>query len=166
MSLTLHPRSALVDVEASSCAWPWPPALGLRHAPGWIDIQPDEDGREQDAREEVGWLAVVARGHTTPRLRACEATLDAVAQAVPGFVKGARLLATARRDDRLGPPGLDRFDQGAAVVALVSQPGIGDRLARLGITAVGNMADEFRRQIEASLTKCADVVRMSGIRID
>lgn len=95
----------------------WSLAISLL---GWIDIQPDEDGREQDAREEVGGLTVVARGHAAPLLQACEATLDAIAQAVLGPVVGARLLATARRDDHLGPLGLDRFDQGAAVVALVS----------------------------------------------
>ena len=50
---------------------------------GWIDIQPDEDGREQDAREEVGGLTVVVRGHAAQLLQACEAALDAVAQALP-----------------------------------------------------------------------------------
>lgn len=44
-----------------------------------------------------------------------------VRKAVLGSVVGARLLATARREDRLAPLGLDRLDQGAAVIALVSQ---------------------------------------------
>lgn len=50
-----------------------------------------------------------------------EALLDAVAQAVLGFVVDARLLATARRDDRLGPLDLNRFDQSTAVMAVVDQ---------------------------------------------
>lgn len=84
-------------------------------------MQPDKDGCDQDAGEEVGGFAVVAHGHTTPLLQACEAPLDAVAQVVFGPVAGAWLLATTRRDDRLSPLGLDCFDQGASVVAIVSQ---------------------------------------------
>jgi tripartite-type tricarboxylate transporter receptor subunit TctC len=85
-----------------------------------------------------------------------------VAESLPGFEASSwiGILAPARTP----PAVIDRLQRELA--AVVKEPAIKERLARLGIMAVGNTSAEFGQQIEADLKKYADVVRASGIRID
>ncbi len=85
-----------------------------------------------------------------------------VAESLPGFEANSwiGILAPARTPQ----PVIDRLQR--ELSAVVREPAIEERLARLGITAVGSTSDEFRRQIETDLKKYAEVVRASGIRID
>ena len=50
--------------------------------------------------------------------------------------------------------------------AVVNEPAVKERLAKLGITSVGNTSAEFGQQIQADLKKYADVVKAAGIRVD
>ncbi|HSU22071.1 MAG TPA: tripartite tricarboxylate transporter substrate binding protein [Variovorax sp.] len=85
-----------------------------------------------------------------------------VAESLPGFEASSwiGLLAPARTP----APVVERLQRELA--AVVREPAIRERLARLGIMAVGNTSTEFGQQIEADLRKYADVVRAAGIRVD
>jgi len=49
---------------------------------------------------------------------------------------------------------------------VVHSPDVKERLASLGITAVGNTPEEFSAQIQADLAKYADIVKAANIRAD
>jgi tripartite-type tricarboxylate transporter receptor subunit TctC len=85
-----------------------------------------------------------------------------VAESLPGFEASSWIgvLAPARTPAVI----IDRLQRELA--AIVKEPAIKERLAKLGIMAVGNTSAEFGQQIETDLKKYADVVKASGIRID
>ncbi|WP_418149454.1 tripartite tricarboxylate transporter substrate binding protein [Variovorax paradoxus] len=61
-------------------------------------------------------------------------------------------------------PIIDRIQR--ELHAVVNEPAVKERLAKLGITSVGNTSAEFGQQIQADLKKYADVVKAAGIKID
>jgi tripartite-type tricarboxylate transporter receptor subunit TctC len=85
-----------------------------------------------------------------------------VAETVPGFEASSwiGILAPARTP----MPIVDRIQR--ELNAVVNEPEIKERLAKLGITSVGNTSAEFGQQIQADLKKYADVVKAAGIRVD
>ena len=85
-----------------------------------------------------------------------------VAESLPGFEASSwiGILAPARTP----PPIVERLQRELA--AVVRETPIRERLAKLGIAAVGNTSAEFAAQIQADLKKYAEVVKAAGIRID
>jgi tripartite-type tricarboxylate transporter receptor subunit TctC len=85
-----------------------------------------------------------------------------VAESVPGFEASSwiGILAPARTPAAI----VERLQKELA--AVVREPAIRERLAKLGIAAVGNTSAEFTQQIRDDLAKYADVVKSAGIRID
>ncbi|MEG2631810.1 MAG: tripartite tricarboxylate transporter substrate binding protein [Comamonas sp.] len=85
-----------------------------------------------------------------------------VAETVPGFeaISWIGLLAPAKTPR----PIVERIQR--ELHAVVNEPAVKERLAKLGITAVGNTPAEFAQQIQADLKKYAEVVKAAGIKID
>ncbi|MEG0222327.1 MAG: tripartite tricarboxylate transporter substrate binding protein [Comamonas sp.] len=85
-----------------------------------------------------------------------------VAETVPGFeaISWIGLLAPAKTPR----PIVERIQR--ELHAVVNEPAVKERLAKLGITAVGNTPAEFAQQIQADLKKYAEVVKTAGIKID
>jgi len=85
-----------------------------------------------------------------------------VAETVAGFeaISWIGLLAPAKTPR----PIVERIQR--ELHAVVNEPAVKERLAKLGITAVGNTPAEFAQQIQADLKKYAEVVKTAGIKID
>ncbi|MEG2877288.1 MAG: tripartite tricarboxylate transporter substrate binding protein [Comamonas sp.] len=85
-----------------------------------------------------------------------------VAETLPGFeaISWIGLLAPAKTPR----PIVERIQR--ELHAVVNEPAVKERLAKLGITAVGNTPAEFAQQIQADLKKYAEVVKTAGIKID
>jgi tripartite-type tricarboxylate transporter receptor subunit TctC len=85
-----------------------------------------------------------------------------VAETVPGFESSSwiGLLAPAKTPKSI----VDRVQR--ELNAVVNEPDIKERLAKLGITSVGNTSAEFAQQIQTDLAKYAEVVKAAGIKID
>lgn len=85
-----------------------------------------------------------------------------VAETVPGFEASSwiGILAPAKTPKAI----VDRIQR--ELHAVVNEPGVKERLTKLGITSVGNTSEEFGQQIQADLKKYADVVKAAGIKID
>lgn len=85
-----------------------------------------------------------------------------VAETVPGFEASSwiGILAPARTPMAI----VDRVQR--ELNAVVHEPAIRERLAKLGITAVGNTPAEFGQQIQVDLKKYAEVVKTTGIKVD
>lgn len=81
---------------------------------------------------------------------------------VPGFESSSwiGILAPARTPR----PIVEQIQR--ALHDVVQSPDVRDRLASLGITAVGNTPDEFGAQIQADLARYADIVKTANIRAD
>lgn len=85
-----------------------------------------------------------------------------VAESLPGFEASSWIGILA--PGRTPPPIVERLQRELA--AVVRETPIRERLAKLGIAAVGNTSAEFAAQIQADLKKYAEVVKAAGIRID
>ncbi|MEF9999592.1 MAG: tripartite tricarboxylate transporter substrate binding protein [Comamonas sp.] len=85
-----------------------------------------------------------------------------VAETLPGFeaISWIGLLAPAKTPR----PIVERIQR--ELHAVVNEPAVKERLAKLGITALGNTPAEFAQQIQADLKKYAEVVKTAGIKID
>lgn len=85
-----------------------------------------------------------------------------VGDTVPGFEASSwiGLLAPARTPQ----PIVERIQR--ELHAVVNEPAVKERLAKLGITSVGNTPAEFAQQIQADLKKYAEVVKAAGIKIE
>ncbi|WP_159917715.1 tripartite tricarboxylate transporter substrate binding protein [Pantoea sp. 18069] len=85
-----------------------------------------------------------------------------VAETVPGFEVSSwiGILAPASTPK----PIAERIQR--ELHAVVNEPGVKERLTKLGITSVGNTPAEFGQQIQADLKKYADVVKAAGIKIE
>lgn len=85
-----------------------------------------------------------------------------VGETVPGFEVSSwiGLLAPAKTPQSI----VDRIQR--ELHAVVNEPAVKERLAKLGITSVGNTSAEFGQQIQADLRKYADVVKAAGIKIN
>lgn len=85
-----------------------------------------------------------------------------VAETVPGFEASSwiGILAPAKTPKVI----VDRVQK--ELNAVVNEPEIKERLAKLGITSVGNSSAEFGLQIQADLKKYAEVVKAAGIKVD
>lgn len=85
-----------------------------------------------------------------------------VAETVPGFEVSSwiGLLAPAKTPK----PIVERIQR--ELHAVVNEPAVRERLAKLGISAVGSTPAEFTQQIQADLKKYAQVVKEAGIKIE
>lgn len=85
-----------------------------------------------------------------------------VAETVPGFevVSWIGILAPAKTPKAI----VERIQR--ELHAVVNEPAVKERLAKLGISAVGNTPAEFTQQIQADLKKYAEVVKAAGIKIE
>ena len=85
-----------------------------------------------------------------------------VAETVPGFEVSSwiGLLAPAKTPK----PMVERIQR--ELHAVVNEPAVRERLAKLGISSVGNTPAEFTQQIQADLKKYAEVVKAAGIKIE
>lgn len=85
-----------------------------------------------------------------------------VAETVPGFEVNSwiGILAPAKTPK----PIVERIQR--ELHAVVNEPAVKERLAKLGISSVGNTPAEFAQEIQADLKKYAGVVKDAGIKIE
>jgi len=116
----------------------------------------------QGAQMQVRAGKLRALAVTTPRRLAALPELPAVAEALPGFeVVGWYGV--------IGPAGLPgpvvaRLHE--ALVAILKQPEVRERIVADGSEPVGSTPEEFRRFMRADLDKWAKLVRESGAKLD
>ncbi|RYF33392.1 MAG: tripartite tricarboxylate transporter substrate binding protein [Comamonadaceae bacterium] len=108
-------------------------------------------------KEQVRAIAI----SSTQRLPSIP-SVPTVAESVPGFEASSwiGILAPAKTPKAI----VDRVQK--ELNAVVNEPEIKERLAKLGITSVGNTSAEFGQQIQADLKKYAEVVKAAGIKVD
>jgi tripartite-type tricarboxylate transporter receptor subunit TctC len=116
----------------------------------------------QGAQTQVRAGKLRALAVTTPRRLAALPELPAVAEALPGFevVGWYGVIGPAG----LPAPVLARLHD--ALVKILNQPEMRERIVADGSEPVGNTPDEFRRFMRADLDKWARLVKESGAKLD
>jgi tripartite-type tricarboxylate transporter receptor subunit TctC len=116
----------------------------------------------QGAQTQVRAGKLRALAVTTPRRLAALPELPAVAEALPGFevVGWYGVIGPA------GLPGPVVARLHDALVAILNQQEVRERIVADGSEPVGNTPEEFRRFMRADLDKWAKLVRESGAKLD